>query len=228
MAAPSRTRLVQRLRRLRSAGRAAPGSRPAPDCPRPIPSRDALSAERTSRERRHGERLEGALDSASEVTARVEDAAGLFEAVLACDLLDPSKLHERVDLLLKLMQRLDREGRYEEALRVGRVLCGLLALLMRWVELLETLRVAHRLAERLVDLDAMSWAKHELGTFELGAGHPAEARRRLDEGARPAPQGSRGAGRDGAQPRHAVPVRRSGAAPGSAGWRWRAPRCCSC
>jgi hypothetical protein len=56
-------------------------------------------------------RLEGALDSAAEATARCEEAADLVEAVLSGGILDRERALARADVMLELLQRLDRGPR---------------------------------------------------------------------------------------------------------------------
>jgi hypothetical protein len=120
------------------------------------------------------------VDKASDITSKVERAVTLFTE-LAEGRLDPKALSDEVGALVDLLQRLDREGRWSEALSLARALAGLLALLMRWVDLVASLQVAVRAAAKLGDLDAAGWATHELGTLHLGAGSASGAERRLGE-----------------------------------------------
>ena len=121
------------------------------------------------------------MESAGEATARVEDGVGLAKDVLEGALLDPQRAIKDVDLLLELFQRLVKEGRLAEALRVARSVNGALALLLRWAELARTLRLALRAAETLGDRPAIAWAHHELGTLHLAAEMPAEAQPHLEQ-----------------------------------------------
>jgi hypothetical protein len=66
-------------------------------------------------------------------------------------------------------------------MHLARAVSGLLALLMRWVELVRSLQVALRAAEKLGDPHAMGWAVHELGTLQLGAENVSAAERRLGQ-----------------------------------------------
>ena len=112
------------------------------------------------------------IEDASEVTDRVEHALKLFDE-FANERRDLASLSDEADLLLDLLQRLDRHGRWAEAIRVARALSKLLALLARWKELLHSLRLALSLAERLGDDDGMAWALHELGTLHLAVNRHA-------------------------------------------------------
>jgi hypothetical protein len=128
-----------------------------------------------------GAAAEHAVEAATEATARAEEAVDLFRATVEGSLLDPTQLAGRIDLMLELLQRLDREGRWEEAIRVARAINGLLALAMRWADLVRSLRVALQAAERLGNSSGIAWAQHELGTLHLAADDPAGAEKRLSE-----------------------------------------------
>jgi hypothetical protein len=125
------------------------------------------------------ERAAGAVEDASAVTAQVERAVALAKGVAAGDALKPEQLALEVGAMLDLLERLDREGRHKEALRMARALVDLLMLLRRWAELLRTLRMALRAGEALDDLDAIGWAEHELGTLHLAGGDVEGAERHL-------------------------------------------------
>jgi hypothetical protein len=122
-----------------------------------------------------------AVGDASELTAKAERAVALFNGVAEGRVLDPKQLSGEIDALLGVLERLDREGRWEEALRMARALSGLLALLMRWVELVRSLNVALHAAQRLGDWPAVAWAKHELGTLRLAVDDVSSAERELGE-----------------------------------------------
>jgi hypothetical protein len=83
--------------------------------------------------------------------------------------------------MLDMLERLDSQGRWEEARRLARALNGVLALLFRWAELVRSLKVVRAHAEGLGDI---AWSEHELGTLHLVAGDPAGANRRLEEAER--------------------------------------------
>jgi hypothetical protein len=125
--------------------------------------------------------LADAVDDASELTAKAEQAVALFNGLAEGKLLDPKQLSGEIDALLALLERLDREGRWEEALRLARALSGLLALLVRWAELVRSLNVALHAAQRLGDWPAVAWAKHELGTLQLAVEDVSGAERELGE-----------------------------------------------
>jgi hypothetical protein len=120
------------------------------------------------------------VDEASDATSKAERATRLFTE-LAEGRIDAQSLSGEIPALLDLLERLDREGRWSEALRLARALSGLLGLMMRWVELVRSLRIALRAAEKLGDLRAIGWAMHELGTLHLGAEKAPAAERRLGQ-----------------------------------------------
>ena len=125
-------------------------------------------------------RLEGALDSAAEATARCEEAADLVEAVLSGGILDRERALARADVMLELLQRLDRGGRFEDALKLARMLVKLLTLLRRWADLARTLHAGLRAARAVGDAAAEALFSHDLGTLELVGGRLAEADDRLE------------------------------------------------
>jgi len=143
----------------------------------------ALEAPAEEGARTVGEVAAGAVDDASAVTAKTERAIALGEGVAEGRVLDPDQLSLEADSLLGLLERLDREGRWEEQLRLARALSNLLSLLKRWAALLRTLRAALRAGERLGDLDGIAWAKHEMGTLRVAAEDVKGAERDLREAA---------------------------------------------
>ena len=123
---------------------------------------------------------DGPLDAASEATARCEEAADLFGAIVRGELLDLEQLGGRLDVMLELVQRLDRDGEHEHALRVARSVTKLMTLLARWRQLARTLGVALHAARELGDEAGIAWAEHDLGTLELVAGRMRQAEEHLD------------------------------------------------
>lgn len=121
------------------------------------------------------------VEDASGVTAKCERAVSLSKGVAEGKALDPEQLGAEVGALLDLLERLDRKSRHKDALKIARALATLLMLLRRWAALLRTLRTALGVAEKLGDLDAIGWAKHELGTLRLAAGDIEGAGRDLHE-----------------------------------------------
>ena len=83
--------------------------------------------------------------------------------------------------LVGLLERLDREGKHEDALRVARTLSKLLSLARRWLDLLKALQAALRAGQVLSDDAAVAWAKHELGTAQLVTGDVGGAQQTLTE-----------------------------------------------
>lgn len=122
-----------------------------------------------------------AVEDASGVTDKCERAVSLSKGLAEGRTFEPDQLSAEVGVLLDLLEWLDRKGRHKDELKVARALATLLMLLRRWAELLRTLRTALGAAERLDDLDAIAWAKHELGTLHLAAGNVEDASRDLHE-----------------------------------------------
>lgn len=123
----------------------------------------------------------GTVESASDVTAKCERAVSLGKGVAEGKAFSPDQLSSEVGVLLDLLERLDRKGRHKEELRVARALATLLMLLRRWAALLQTLRTALHAAEEIGDLDAVAWAKHEIGSLRLVARDVEGAERSLHE-----------------------------------------------
>jgi hypothetical protein len=69
-------------------------------------------------------------------------------------------------------------------LRLARPLSGLLALLLRWVALVESLRIALRAARALGASAHEAWALHELGTLAAGANLTSAATAQLEDALR--------------------------------------------
>ena len=128
--------------------------------------------------------IEEFQETADAVTARIEKAEGLLQAAAHGQLLQLDNLTGEIDSLLDLFGRLDRAGRFEEELRLMRSLNGLLALGLRWLELIRSLRALLQSAETAGHLAGQAFAHHELGTLHLCAGQAEEAAEHLAEAAR--------------------------------------------
>jgi hypothetical protein len=126
---------------------------------------------------------ERSLGDAESVTGRVERALELFTAV-ATGRFDRQTVLKEVDVLIGVLERYDREGRYEDVFRLARALTGLLALLLRWVALVQAVRLALRAARGLGDKAGEAWARHELGTFSMSAEDAHAANGQLEEALR--------------------------------------------
>jgi hypothetical protein len=136
--------------------------------PRPLSKALAKSSQEPTPPEPDRDEPTGPIETADQVTEKVQHALDLFND-FAEGSVDLESIAKQADALLALLERLDRDHRWAEALRVARVLCTLLALLSRWLELLRSLRLALSLAERLPDESAKAWALHELGTLHLVA-----------------------------------------------------------
>jgi Bacterial Ig-like domain len=79
---------------------------------------------------------------------------------------------------------LDRDGRFEEELRLLRALHGLLVLARRWLDLIRGLRRGLSAAEEAGDLAAQAWVRHELGSLHLCADDSEAAAKQLGQALR--------------------------------------------
>jgi hypothetical protein len=146
---------------------------------------------------------EASLDEAVSVTGRVERSLELFTAV-ASGRVDRQIVLKEVDALLVMLERLDREGRYDDVFRLARALTGLLALLMRWVALVQAVRMALKAARALGNSAGEAWARHELGTLSLGAEDAQAANGELERALRLRREGGDEAGAEVTQHNLAV------------------------
>ncbi len=117
---------------------------------------------------------EDAVDSAEQVTDRVDDAIALFNAIVS-GRVPLAEVEKRIEPMLAMLGRLDKKERWKEALQLARAVSRLVALVRRWVALLRLLGVARRAASELGDEPALAWAQHELGTLHLARGELTEA-----------------------------------------------------
>jgi chitodextrinase len=128
--------------------------------------------------------IEEFQESADEVTSRIEEADRLVRTAAAGDLLQLDNLTGEIDSLLDLFTRLDKAGRFEEELKLMRSLNGLLALTLRWLDLIRSLLALLRSAKDAGHVAGQAFAHHELGSLKMCAGRPDEAARDLDEALR--------------------------------------------
>jgi hypothetical protein len=125
--------------------------------------------------------LEQFETTADEVTGRIEQADKLLRTAAAGELDKLDNVTGEVDLLLDLFARLDRDGRFEEELKLMRSLNGLLALTLRWLDLIRSLRSLLRSAEGAKHAAGQAYAHHELGSLNLCAGRTKAAEEHLRE-----------------------------------------------
>jgi tetratricopeptide (TPR) repeat protein len=123
-------------------------------------------------------------ESAAAVTKRVEQADDLFRAAAEGRLDDLGSVSAEIDVLLIVLKRLDRAGRFEDELRLLRALHGLLAVSLRWLDLIRALRRGLAASEAACDRAAEAWVRHELGALHLAAGDAKTATRRFAEALR--------------------------------------------
>jgi hypothetical protein len=128
--------------------------------------------------------LEKLQANAETVTRKCERAHELSRAAAEGRLLEADAVMAEVDSLLRLAERLDRDGRFDEELRLLRALHGLLVLVRRWLDLIRVLRRALSAAEETGDLAAQAWARHELGSLQLCADDPEAAEEQLGQALR--------------------------------------------
>jgi tetratricopeptide (TPR) repeat protein len=143
--------------------------------------RAALTAAKEPRERATTlEAVEKLEDTADAVADRVEHANGLFKAVTEDRLFDRDLVTGEIGALLGLLERLDRERRYDEEIRVAKALHGLCVLTFRWLDLVRSLRSALDAARAVGDESGQAWALNELGALHLCAGDPKKAEKYLE------------------------------------------------
>jgi len=128
--------------------------------------------------------IEDFQESADAVTGRIEQADKLLRAAADGELLDIGNVSGEIDALLDLFARLDSEGRFDEELKLMRSLNGLLALSLRWLDLIRSLLALLRSAKKAGSAAGQAFAHHELGSLNLVAGRPKEAAKHLDEAMR--------------------------------------------
>jgi hypothetical protein len=122
--------------------------------------------------------------SAAAVTARIDQARRLSEAAAQGRTFQVTSLSGEIDALLSLAEKLDRAGRLKEELRLLRAMHGLLAVSLRWLDLIRALRRALSTARSAGDQAGEAWALHEIGTLELAAGDATGAAEHLGESLR--------------------------------------------
>jgi hypothetical protein len=128
--------------------------------------------------------LEKLEANAETVTRKCERAHELSRAAAEGRLVEADAVIGEVNSLLRLAERLDRDGRFDEELRLLRALHGLLVLVRRWLDLIRVLRRAQSAAEETGDLAAEAWARHELGSLQLCADDPEAAEEQLGQALR--------------------------------------------
>ena len=151
-----------------SRSRSGPRKAPAPplrrnrtSLPRPA-GRGTREAGRTAAG--GGARTAGTeLESTIEAVERADELVSMLAKGLT---LDPKVLEQQVGRLLDLVDRADREGRLDDELRLARALVALLALVPRWLALVEVL-TPRRDRGRGRRCGRRGWAEHELGTLAL-------------------------------------------------------------
>lgn len=148
------------------------------------PGGDAKELAQGLEEPRVVDAAERVVDAAAEATARAEEALDLARGIADGTIGDPSKLSGRVDALLGVLERFDKDDEHAEAIKLARALNGLLALLFRWAELARSLGLARQAAEAIGDRLSIAWAEHELGTLSLAAGDRAAAEQHLSKAER--------------------------------------------
>jgi chitodextrinase len=123
-------------------------------------------------------------ETADAVTGRIEQADKLLRSAASGQLLDLGTVSGEIDSLLDLCARLDSEGRFEEQLKLMRSLNGLLALSLRWLDLIRSLLALLRSAKAAGHQAGQAFAHHELGSLNLCAGRPDAAAKHLREALR--------------------------------------------
>jgi hypothetical protein len=152
--------------------------------PAPIPTELKDAAAEPPEGQSAIDRLSTLVGDLSNRTSSVEHAQTLVVAARDGRLTDPATVDLEVRTLLGWFERLDREGRFAEELRLTRTVLDLYALLRRWQALFLTLRSLVDAARRAHDPAAEAWALHELGTFSAAGGHPRQGEEFLEQAVR--------------------------------------------
>jgi hypothetical protein len=126
---------------------------------------------------------EETLVETESVTGKVGQALDLFTGYTQ-GRIDRTAATMEADALMATLERLDRQQRPADSFRLAHSLTGSLALLGRWVSLVQGLRIALGAALALGDKAGEAWARHELGTFSIGAEDADAAVRELEEARR--------------------------------------------
>ena len=142
---------------------------PAPEPERRSRRKLAEARRSPSRTAQAAQTLETAGAELESTVAAVEHADELVSMLAKGVTLDPKVLEQQIGRLLDLVDRADREGRLDDQLRLARSLVALLALVPRWLALLEVLERLAAAAQSVGDAVAEGWARHELGTLALSA-----------------------------------------------------------
>lgn len=124
--------------------------------------------------------LEGVTRVGNEAADAVDDTMSLLEAAAHGGLANAADVNIEIELVLRALSRLDREGKHREEIEFAQALADVLALLERWWELVETLFHAFDAAKKVagtVGDHGEAWVLHELGSLSSCAGR----RDRADE-----------------------------------------------
>lgn len=143
----------------------------------------AIEQEDADEEPRHRtvDKIEISAERTETVTEQVARADALW-IDFAAGRLDIAAVNNGIDSLLAVLERLAaRSDRFDDQLRLARSLSRLLAVALRWIELVRSLRGVLRGAEKHGDVRAKAWALHELGTLRLAARDFARADEALSE-----------------------------------------------
>jgi hypothetical protein len=160
--------------------RAAPAPAPERRARRKL-SEARRAPSRTARAAQTLETAGGEIESTIEAVERADELVSMLAKGVT---LDPKVLEQQVNRLLDLVDRADREGRLDDQLRLARSLVALLALVPRWLALLEVLERLAGAAASVGDAVAEGWARHELGTLALATDDAQAATAELEHALR--------------------------------------------
>ncbi|MBV9417338.1 MAG: choice-of-anchor D domain-containing protein [Solirubrobacterales bacterium] len=137
------------------------------------------SDEAERRDRGVAGRLDALIDRAADVTDKIERPTVILRSVIEGRMPPAEVLPNELADLLGWLRALVRAGRLGDAIRLGRPLCRLLGLTLRWAAMVEGLRLVLDAALALADTGTEAWAEHELGTLHLVIDDPDRARELL-------------------------------------------------
>jgi hypothetical protein len=114
--------------------------------------------------------LDRLADRLTDWTDKIERPTVILESLVRGRLPPGEVMAEELADLLGLLRGFVRAERLAEAIRLGRPLCRLCGLTLRWAMMVESLRLVLHAATALADTGTMAWAEHELGTLYLSIG----------------------------------------------------------
>ena len=115
-------------------------------------------------------RLDRLADTLGDWTDKIQRPAVILASLAKGQLPPREVMPDMLADLLGYLGAFVKVGRFAEAIRLGRPLCRLCGITLRWAMMVESLRLVLHAATALADTGTMAWAEHELGTLYLSIG----------------------------------------------------------